>query len=259
MGIKDLKCVAIICPLHWQTVLSPRYGGGISESPRLAHGGSFAGRRGTIRCDGISGGLLATRVRVSGLIKVGDLSIADRYPYLPSVGVFIVFAWGIAELTSRWVGRPIPLAIGAAAILISCAVVAGRQVPYWQNPQSLFEHASAVTGKNALADINLGFYFSQNREWERAREHYQSAIAADPDFAEAWNGLGYVFFEEKKYDDAIAQCGTALQLKPDYADARNNLGNALFCVGKTNEAMEQFREAVRLKPQEAIGHYNLGY
>jgi tetratricopeptide (TPR) repeat protein len=202
---------------------------------------------------------LVTLVPVIGLIKVGDLSIADRYTYLPSVGVFIVFAWGIAELTSRWVGRPIPLAIGAAAILISCAVVAGRQVPYWQNPQSLFEHASAVTGKNALADINLGFYFSQNREWERAREHYQSAIAADPDFAEAWNGLGYVFFEEKKYDDAIAQCGTALQLKPDYADARNNLGNALFCVGKTNEAMEQFREAVRLKPQEAIGHYNLGY
>ncbi len=195
---------------------------------------------------------------VIGLVKVGDVSMADRYMYLPAIGIFILLAWGMSDLTMLWTRRSIPLAIGAAGILIACAVATGRQIPYWQNQESLFEHALEVTGKNPLADINLGVYFMERGELNRAREHYLSAIAADPNFAESWTGLGYISAEEKKYDEAIADYESALRLKPGFFDARINFGKALFQVGQTNEAIEQFREAVRLSPSEAIGHYNLG-
>lgn len=253
----------LICP-HGMAVIYPRVSAWPIEEVLLASAALFVVTAFAVsywrRGYPVTGWLwlAVTLVPVIGLIKVGDLSIADRYTYLPAIGFFILVSWGFADITSRWSGRAIPLAIGAGLVLMCCAMIAGRQVTYWQNPESLFEHALAVTGKNALAEINLGFCFVQNRRWELARQHYQSAIAADPDFAEAWNGLGYAFFEEKNYDDAIAQYGTALQLKPDYAEAHRNLGNALFQVGKTNEAIAHFREAVRLKPQEATEHYNLG-
>lgn len=202
---------------------------------------------------------VVTLVPVIGLVKVGDVSMADRYMYLPAIGIFVLVAWGICDLTSQWASRSIPLAIAAAVILISCAVVTSRQIPYWQNAESLFTHALAVTGKNALADINLGVYFTQNGQLERARKHYESAIAADPNFAEPWVGLGYILAEDQKYNEAIQHYEYGLRLKPGFADTRNNYGKALFQVGRTNEALEQFREAVRLSPKEAIGHYNLAY
>jgi tetratricopeptide (TPR) repeat protein len=202
---------------------------------------------------------VVTLVPVIGLVKVGDVSMADRYTYLPAIGLFVLMTWGICELTPRWSSRSIPLAIGATGLLIACAIVTSRQIPYWQNPEALFEHALAVTGKNALADINLGVYFTQTGQLNRAREHYESAIEADPNFAEPWCGLGYILAEEKRYDEAIEDYEYALRLKPGFADTRNNYGKALFQVGRTNEAIEQFRETVRLSPKDAIGHYNLGY
>jgi len=202
---------------------------------------------------------VVTLVPVIGLVKVGDVSMADRYTYLPAIGLFVLMTWGICDLTPRWSSRSIPLAIGATGILIACAIVTSRQIPYWQNPKTLFGHALAVTGKNALADINLGVYFTQTGQLNRAREHYESAIAADPNFAEPWCGLGYILAEEKRYDEAIEDYEYALRLKPSFADTRNNYGKALFQVRRTNEAIEQFREAVRLSPKDAIGHYNLGY
>jgi Flp pilus assembly protein TadD len=202
---------------------------------------------------------VATLLPVIGLVKVGDVSMADRYTYLPSIGIFVLSTWGICELTPQWFGRSISLGIGAAGILVACAMVTSRQLPYWQNAETLFEHALAVTGENALANINLGVYFTQKGQLDRAREHFQSAIVADPNFAEPWSGLGYILAEEKRYDEAVQQYECALSLKPGLADTRNNYGKALFQVGKTNEAIAQFREAVRISPKDALGHYNLGY
>jgi tetratricopeptide (TPR) repeat protein len=202
---------------------------------------------------------VVTLVPVIGLVKVGDVSMADRYTYLPAIGLFILITWGICELTSGWSSRSIPLAIGATALLITCAIVTRKQIPYWQNAETLFEHALAVTGKNALADINLGAYFTQTGQLSRAREHYESAITIDPNFAEPWNGLGYILAEENRYNEAIPQYEMALQLKPGLSDTRINFGKALFQVGMTDAAIEQFREAVRLKPSDSIAHYNLGY
>jgi tetratricopeptide (TPR) repeat protein len=202
---------------------------------------------------------VVTLVPVIGLIKVGEISMADRYTYLPAIGIFLLFTWGISELAS---GRPkfsIPLAFGAAGILVGCGLITSRQIPFWQNAETLFKHALAVTGKNPLADINLGVYYTQNGQLNRAREHYESAIAINPSFAEPWNGLGYILAEEKKFDEAIPHYEKAVQLKPELTDTRINFGKALFQVGRINEAIEQFREAVRLNPNDAIGHYNLGY
>jgi FOG: TPR repeat len=202
---------------------------------------------------------VVTLLPVIGLIKVGEISIADRYTYLPAIGIFVLFTWGISELANRWLKGPMPLAVGAAGILIVCGVITSRQIPFWRNTETLFHHALAVTGRNALADINLGVYYMQEGQLERARKHYESAIAIDPSFAEPWSGLGFILAEEKKYDEAITHYETALRLKPGLSDTRINFGKALFQVGRTNDATEQFQEAVRLNPNDAIGHYNLGF
>src|ERR1035441_7285952 len=98
---------------------------------------------------------LGTLVPVIGLVKVGAQSIADRYTYIPAIGLFIVFAWGVADLTARWSKRTLPLAVGAAAVLAACALAVGVQLRYWQNTESLFRRTLAVTRNNYLAYNNL--------------------------------------------------------------------------------------------------------
>jgi tetratricopeptide (TPR) repeat protein len=201
---------------------------------------------------------LGTLVPTIGLVKVGDLAMADRYTYLPAIGLFILFAWGLADVTARWRWRTMPLAAAAVVMLAAGASLARAQLRCWQDTESLFRHALAVTEKNPLAHINLGFYYSQRGRPEQAGQHYQAALEANPNFAEAWNGLGFALAEQKKFAEAVPDYEAALRLKPQLAEARINLGNALFYMGKTNEAVEHLQAAVKLKPEDAVGHFNLG-
>ena len=202
---------------------------------------------------------LGTLVPTIGLVKVGDLAMADRYTYIPAIGVFILLAWGVADVTARWRWRTMPLAATAVVMLAACASLTHTQLRYWHDAESLFRHALAVTAKNPLAHINLGYYYSQRGQPDQAAQHYQAALEANPNFAEAWSGLGFALAEQKKFAEAVADYEAALRLKPQLAEAEINLGNALFYLGKTNAAVEHLRAAVKLKPDDAVGHYNLGY
>ena len=201
---------------------------------------------------------LGTLVPVIGLVKVGVQSIADRYMYLPSIGLFVIVAWGVADLTAGWARRAVPLAVGAAAVLAICAVVAGAQLIYWQNTESLFRHALAVTRNNYLACNNLGFYFAQQGQPELAKKYYRSAIEIAPNYLGARNNLGATLVYQKKFEEAIVTLEGALSIDSKSADAQSNLGAALSCVGKTEEAIGHLRNAIRLSPENALAHYNLG-
>ena len=100
--------------------------------------------------------------------------------YIPSIGLFVVLAWGVADLTARWARRAVPLAVGAAAVLVACALVVGHQLLYWQDTETLFRHTLAVTRNNYLAYDNLGLWLAQHGELELAKRYYRLAMEIAP-------------------------------------------------------------------------------
>ena len=201
---------------------------------------------------------LGTLVPVIGLIKVGTQSIADRYTYIPAIGLFIVLAWGMADLTAGWSKRALPLALGAAAGLAACALVVGAQLLYWQNTEALFRHTLAVTRNNYTACNNLGFCFAQYGELELAKKYYRSAIEIAPNFPSARNNLGGALVQQGKSQEALAVFEDALNLNPQSAEAESNLGAALYCLERSDEAISHLRKAIQLDPEHPQAHYNLG-
>jgi len=201
---------------------------------------------------------LGTLVPVIGLVKVGVQSIADRYMYIPSIGLFVIVAWGVADLTAGWTHRAVPLAVAATAVLTACALGAGAQLLYWLDAESLFRHTLAVTQNNYLACNNLGSYFAQQSQPELAKKYYRSAIAIAPNYIGARNNLGAMLVNQQKYDEAIATLEEALRADPQSADLESNLGAALSRAGKAQQAMDHLRNAIRLRPEYALAHYNLG-
>ncbi len=201
---------------------------------------------------------LGTLVPVIGLVKVGTHSIADRYTYIPAIGLFIILAWGMADLTARWPKRVPVLAAGATAILAGCALVVGAQLLHWQDSESLFRHALAVTRDNYVACNNLGLHFTQQGELGLARKYFQAAAEIAPNYAGAPNNLGVMLVNQKRYAEAVEAFQAALRITPQSADAESNLGAALHYLGRTDEAIRHLREAIRLNPEHALAHYHLG-
>jgi protein O-mannosyl-transferase len=233
-----------------------------------------------------------TLIPVIGLVQVGIQSMADRYTYLPLIGLFIMLAWGIEELIPDRPGRANALTAGAALVLAACALLTERQIRFWRDSEALFRHAVQVTRNNYLAYNNLGFYLSGLGRTSEAMENYRLALKINPTYEDALNNLGYALAGQKKYaeaiplyeaalrvrpkhtevhnnlgnalsetgkiDDAIKHYLIVLQQKPDHADAHNNLGIALAMKGRLDEAMVHFHEAIRCKPSYASAHSNLG-
>jgi protein O-mannosyl-transferase len=201
---------------------------------------------------------VGTLVPVIGVVKVGAQSIADRYMYIPSIGLLILLAWGVADLTKGWTHRTMPLALGAAVVLGACALATGAQLLYWQNTETLFRRALAVSQNNYIACNNLGYYFALQGEQELAKKYYRYAIEAAPDYTAARNNLAATLIAQKRYDDAIATLEEALRINPDSADIQSNLGAALFSTGRLEEAIAHLRRAIQTHPEHSLAHLNLG-
>ncbi|MGA2243203.1 MAG: tetratricopeptide repeat protein [Verrucomicrobiota bacterium] len=235
---------------------------------------------------------VGTLIPVIGLVQVGGQSMADRYSYLPLVGLFVILAWGGGEL---WLRRcwPKPFIVLAAGLLLAAGAWRTRiQVGYWQNTETLFQHTTAVTQNNIVACNKLGsFYsrqgrmteamdyyaralqinpndpdvlydqgnaFAQRGDWDNAIRSYRHALQFTLDQADILNNLGFALAAEKQFADAIACFEAALKLKPDYADAHNNLATVLFIQKRFDEAVRHFREALRITPDNPQIYSNLG-
>jgi len=197
-------------------------------------------------------------VPVIGLVQAGQQSLADRYTYLPSVGLLILLVWGAHALTRR--SRPAILLAGvvAAASLVLCLVLTRQQLACWQNSETLFRHALAVTQSNYIAHNHLGIYLFDQGHTDAAIQEYQSALDLQPTDAEAHNNLGVALARQGRTDDALTHYQTALRLKPGYAEVHYNLANLLARLGKTDTAITEFSAAIRLKPDQVTAHNNLG-
>jgi tetratricopeptide (TPR) repeat protein len=199
-----------------------------------------------------------TLVPVIGLVQVGDQAMADRYSYLPSLGIFILVVWGACELTRHWRFQKAALSVAAALVLIPCLAATWKQIGCWHDGETLFRHALAVTKDNFIAHYNLGVALNDKGQEDEAIKQFQESLRLNPNDVEAHNNLGVALDKKGEVDAAISQYQQALRLRPDYAQAHNNLGLMLGKKGRTTEAISQYREALRLKPDFAEAHCNLG-
>ncbi len=201
---------------------------------------------------------VGTLVPVIGLVQVGTQAMADRYTYIPSVGVLIMTIWGAYELTRRWRYHAVGLSLASAAAIIFCFALTRQQLGYWQDSETLFRQVLEVTQNNYIAHFNLGAALNEKGQTDEAIREFQEAIRLKPNYAKAHDYLGSALDHEGQTEGAIREFQEVIRLKPNDADAYNNLGNALGKQGRIDEAIRQFQEALRLKPDDAAAHYSLG-
>jgi tetratricopeptide (TPR) repeat protein len=195
---------------------------------------------------------------VIGIVQVGSQARADRYTYLPQIGLYVLLTWGAAELCAGWRHRRLVLGGGTMVILAALIFCARTQTAYWRDSETLWTHTLACTSDNLMGHNNLGAVLLQKGNVDGAMVHFQTALQINPDYAEAHYNFGMALNRMGNVDEAIAQYQTALQLKPGYAKVHNNLGNALLQKGNVNEAIAQYQTALQIKPDYADAHNNLG-
>jgi Tfp pilus assembly protein PilF len=201
---------------------------------------------------------LGTLVPVIGLVQVGFQAMADRYAYIPLIGVFIAIAFAGKHLVSRFRLPKMVFALAGGLALMGCLLVTEHQLSYWQDDESLFRYAIAVTKNNATAHINLGVALERQNRRSEALIQYQEALRIAPDSVHAHNNLGNFLDEMGKPDEALAQYQEALRLKPDAPVVHDNLGTLLVELGKFDEALTQYAEAARLNPTDPRPYYLMG-
>jgi protein O-mannosyl-transferase len=199
---------------------------------------------------------LGTLVPAIGLIQVGLQSRADRYTYVPLIGIFIMIAWGVPEILGHGRHRRFALSAASSGIILALAVATYVQVGFWRNSIILYEHAIDVTSANSWAENNLGYVLYLKGKTADAIIHYKKAISID-DPAEAHYNLGTVLAKQGRLDEAIYQFRASIRISPRYAKAYNNMGNAFLYQGRLDEAIACYREALRLNREYVDALRNL--
>ena len=234
---------------------------------------------------------LGTLVPVIGLVQVGSQAMADRYTYVPLIGLFIMFAWGCYDLFEGWRYKKSGFTLFALVSLSGLMAVTWIQVGYWQNSIKLFSHAIEVTSNNLIAYNSLGAAFEREGRFEEAIRYFSKMIEINPYAADAYFNLGNVlasqgddkgainrYMEALKYDQRHAKAhynlGTvfqrggqfdqaidhyikALQIDPNYAEAHNNLGSIFALQGRADDAIHHFQAAIQIRPDYVGAHRNL--
>ena len=201
---------------------------------------------------------VGTLVPVIGFVQVGLQGLADRYTYIPYIGLFIIIAWGLPELLSKWPQRKIALGLSMVIVLTALGICTHRQVSFWDNSFTLFSHAIEVTQNNYIVHNNLGVAYDKLGRYQEAIESYKQAIRIEPDYADAHNNLGITYGKLGRWQDAIESYKQAIRIEPDYAEAHYNLGFAYDELGLYQDAIESYKQAIRIKSDLAESHFNLG-
>ena len=201
---------------------------------------------------------LGMLVPVIGFVQVGIQSHADRYTYLPQIGLILGLGWTVGAL-AKWLpvlrNMAVPVSV---ALLLNLMIAARAQTAYWHDSTSLWTQTLACTDGNYLAHDNLGSALCEKGDVAGAIAHYEAAIQIKPDYEIAENNLGLALLRADRPAEAVRHFQRALKIKPDYAKAENNLGNGLLKLGRMGEAADSYRKAIQLAPDYPEAHANLG-
>lgn len=233
---------------------------------------------------------LGVLVPVVGLVQLGAHSIADRYTYFPLIGLAITLVWGVSDLGQRWPTMRVARTVTASLVLAVFAVATRTQVDYWQDSQSLFEHAVAASQNNVVAYSNLGTLFLRQGDWAKAEQNYAAALRSGKDLFEARLNWALVLAHQGQTERAVrelrgdprsetspqlhltlanilAECQSnsaaaqeyaqALRLRPDYFEAHNSFGALLAKQGNLEGAIIEFQAALAVNPDDPDAHFNL--
>jgi tetratricopeptide (TPR) repeat protein len=204
------------------------------------------------------GWYVVTLLPVIGFIQVGAQAHADRYTYVPLIGLFALSVWGLHDLTRRWRHQALVLSIWAIGVGCFLVTLTRQQLDFWADSEMLFTHAIKATENNDLAITSLGNALLKNGLTSEAVQHFQTALQINPDYALAHNNLGNALLKTGQFDEAIAHFRAALELYPGSVLVQNNLGNALTQAGLLDEAILRLRRALEIAPDYSDVHYNLG-
>lgn len=195
---------------------------------------------------------------VIGIIQVGDQAMADRYTYIPLIGIFISLVWEVDFVVKN---KPVlqRLAAGTAcAVVVVLIFLAHHQVGFWKNSGTLFVHTLAVTGDNPVIENNYGTVLAEQGRTDEALIHFENSVRLRPDYVDARMNLGLLLANQGKTAEAIAQYDEALKSNPRNATVYFNRGVVLLNQEKLEPALESFEEAIRLDPQYTKAHLNAG-
>ena len=201
----------------------------------------------------------ATLLPVIGLVQVGSQARADRYTYVPLVGIFIAAAWGAAEVSDFFARRSRALVTTVLLLVIAAfSMAAWVQTQYWRSGVDLFARAVAVTKNNAVAENNLGSALFARGAVDQAVAHFEASHRIDPLYADASANLAGALAQTGRYDTAIELCNETLARAPSHASSHSNLGMALLMKGRLADATAHLREALRLRPGYPVTQGGLG-
>lgn len=201
---------------------------------------------------------LGMLVPMIGLVQVGAQPRADRYTYLPAIGLYVLAVWGVARLTPGLTRSRTLIAVLGAVIIFSLSVRSFLQTWYWRDSETLWQHTVDITSANHVAENGLGNAFFDEGRLSDAIAHYRAALAIKPDYFLIHSNLGNTLLRANQLDEAIVQLQEAIRINPSYAQAYNNLGGAFMEKGQASEAIANYEKALQIKPDYAGAFNNLG-
>jgi tetratricopeptide (TPR) repeat protein len=206
---------------------------------------------------------LGTLVPVIGIVQAGMQTMADRYTYVPLIGLFIILAWGGWELANMWRMPKVAPWVAAAAVTV-CAALTSHQLTFWKDSETLFTRMIEATPNNYMAHYNLGNFYSKHGNIGAAVTNYEAALQEEPNYADAHNNLGGILLDQKRYDEALPHYLAAVRTNPEFThffNLANALADAASARRDTNEfaqAVAAYQQAVQLNPNAGEAHHNLG-
>jgi protein O-mannosyl-transferase len=198
---------------------------------------------------------LGTLVPVIGIVQVGEQAMADRYMYVPLIGIFIAMVWGLSDWAKNGKQKFLPISAGIFIPLLMA--LTWVQVSHWKNNITLFEHAIAATKNNYIAHDLLGYAQTNKGLLTKAIHNFNKAIEIKKNYSKAYNRLGNALIMMREYEKSIEHLETAIKIRPKYALAHNNLGISLSNLRKFEKAIEHYEIAIKLSPEFFVAHNNL--
>jgi Flp pilus assembly protein TadD len=197
-------------------------------------------------------------VPVIGILQVGNQAHADRYTYLPQIGLSLALAWGARDLCANWRKGRLVLGVLAAAIVTLLTLAARTQAGYWKDSESLWSYTLSRTSNNAMAELNLGEAVHKKGRVDEAIAHLTKAVEIQPGNFTNHASLGISLLTKGRRDEALLHLRASLALNPNQAPIHSSLGVALLELGQLEESVAHLRKAVEIDPKDGDAHYNLG-